>query len=57
MIRQILMEEKRTWGLTHFCVFIVPEKVNGTEKDNSETSSRSAINFCHVNRMGSICLI
>jgi hypothetical protein len=40
MIWRILMEDKRTWGLTHFCGCVVPDNVSRTDKDKSETSSR-----------------
>jgi hypothetical protein len=55
MIWRILIEEKRTYQFTHFCGCIVPEKASDTYKDNSKASSRQAISFCDVNRMGSIC--
>jgi hypothetical protein len=39
MIWRILMEEKRTYQFTHFCECMDPEKVSGTNKHKSETSS------------------
>jgi hypothetical protein len=29
----------------HFCEYIVPEKVGGTDEDNIETSSGSTVGF------------
>jgi hypothetical protein len=40
MIWRILIEEKRTCRFTHFCGCMVIEKVSGTDKDDSEASSR-----------------
>jgi hypothetical protein len=36
---------------------IVPEKVIGKDKENTETSSRWAISFYYVNRMVNISLM
>jgi hypothetical protein len=44
-------------GSTTFEGFIVPEKVLGKDKDNTETSSRWVISFCYVNGMVNICFM
>jgi hypothetical protein len=36
---------------------IVPENVIGTDKNNTETSSRWAINVHYANRMVDICFV
>jgi hypothetical protein len=42
-------------GSLTFVGCIVPEKVIGTDEDNTETSSRWVISFYYVNRMLIIC--
>jgi hypothetical protein len=51
----ILIEEQRNMSVRSLFGCIVPEKVSGTDEDNTETSSRSTVGFCSVNRMVTIC--